>query len=145
MEKRTLGLLGLCLLAVYLWGCGGTSQHQKAIVEAIQKFSKGADTRDVQKIQRVLHEKSHQYFLAKGNLMNITQKAYLALLKEKKIGGEERALKIESIDVTGTIASAKVTMVSNKLRFDNYMTLMRIGARWKIVSNVLKLTPRKAS
>jgi hypothetical protein len=49
---------------------------------------------------------------------------------------------IESIDIAGNAASAKIILDYPNVRFVDYMTLLKIGGEWKIVSKVFYAEPK---
>ena len=54
--------------------------------------------------------------------------------------GRKRA--IESVDVAGTAASARIVLDYPTVRFVDYMTLLKIDGEWKIVSKVFYAEPK---
>jgi len=142
MKKQLFLLVAVCCVGFAGCASTNTSPQKASISKIIQDFSDGADKREVERVASAFYNKSNQFFMSKGNVVKLPMKQYLALLKNKKIGGVKRKLVIHSIDVTGEIASAKVTMHGAKYRFDNYITFMKVSGKWKIVNNVLKLTKK---
>lgn len=114
-------------------------ENQK-IEKTIQAFAQGADQQDADQVSSALHPQAQQYFTNEQGLNVLPTPKYVELLREKKIGGNPREVKIHQIDVTGDIASAKVRFSGEKASFENYMTLMKFGEDWKILSNVLSVT-----
>lgn len=110
-------------------------KDKTAIIEAIENFAQGADNQNPERVAQSLHPQSWQYLPSKEGVMAFSQEQYLGMLKAKKIGGTERTMDVESIDITeGYIASARVRLQKGERVFLHQMGLMKVDASWKIMS-----------
>ena len=50
---------------------------------------------------------------------------------------------IESVDVTGNAAQAKIVLDYPTARLTDYMTLLKIDGQWKIVNKIFHSEPRR--
>ncbi len=144
MKKTWIGLWLFMGLAVS--GCASTSNRipDSAVKRTVEQFASSVASRDVVRMAAVLHKDSRQYAWFKGKLMKIPKGAYLGLLQAKKIGGPGRTLQIHSVDVLGNLASVKISLVGKKASLDYYMSLMKMEGKWQIMSNVMRVAPRKS-
>ena len=114
-------------------------QDEAAIKAAIQYFVQGADSQDTQKLAKVLHHESQQFYIGADGLVRLPRSTYFTLIDEKKIGGTPRKLNIDSINVNGNLAVAKVEVWNEYARFENYFSLMKVDNSWQIVSVILQM------
>ncbi len=114
--------------------------EDQAVEATVRQFVQGADEQNVEQVANVLSSKAEQFYMGPDGLVNLPTLNYLQLLQEKQIGGTKRQLAIEQVSITDTIATAKVVIDSEKVRFDNYFSLMKIEEKWQILSIVLKRT-----
>ncbi len=106
-----------------------------AILEAITNFAQGADNQDPDRVAQALHAQSWQYLPSKEGVMAFNQEQYLGMLKAKKIGGTERTMTVEAIDITeGYIASARIRLQKGDTVFLHQMGLMKVDNAWQIMS-----------
>lgn len=135
--------LTLSLLLAAAPSPGDDQDGRAAIVEAIENFAGGADARDAERIARSLHPRSWQYMPAAEGLRSFNQEQYLALIRAGKIGGQERELTIEAIDISeGYLASARVELRAGSRVFLHHMGLMKVDGTWQILS-ILTLVGRE--
>lgn len=108
-----------------------------AITAVIDDYSKGADTHDAERTGRALHENSWQHVFFPDGPRTFNKETYLQLIKAKRIGGDNRAVTIEHIDITeGTSASAKVILTGTERVFVHYIGLLKVSGQWYIMSTV---------
>ena len=141
MIKRSV-LLSVAALLCFSVLQAGEKAEKKAIKKTIEDYLVGIDHHDVEKVKKTMHAQ-HIHFVTIGDqLRAIDRPTYLGLLEQKKIGGQQRTHKYESIDVTaGDTASAKVKSSTDKGTFVQYLTLMKVDENWQIVSIGTKVVP----
>lgn len=114
-------------------------QGEDEVKQAVTSFEKAIDTKNVSSLQQILANNASISTLNKIN-NNFTQVAasdYISSVKSGKIGGWERNLTINSVDVNDKIAMAKVELTDAKLKQVEYITLMNVGGSWKVVNSAL--------
>ena len=115
----------------------GTDAEEAAIRAAIENYAKGADAQDAARIARSLHPESTQYLFTGQGVTAFGQAQYLGLIENKRIGGKDRTIEIESIDVTEeALAAAKVILTHDDRVFLHYMGLLKLDGAWQIMSIV---------
>lgn len=142
---QILSMVGLCVVASTGFASVTADKltDSEAVNFAVHEFADGADAQDTAKVAKVLHAESMQYYMAPDGLKKIPQPVYLNLLKAKKVGGKPRTVKIHSVEVKGTIASAVATFDGGVASFDNLISLIKIKDDWQILSVVLRFVPKK--
>ncbi len=116
------------------------------ISDAIHLFVKGADQRDLKKIESVLHPQFRAVvnrLFGSADVTVMNRALYLDLLKQEKIGGDDRTIKIKSIDLEGNNAVVKATFLGKETRFDTYIQLVKdTEGKWWLVSDMPSITKR---
>ena len=115
-----------------------------AVKQTIEKYAKSTDDKDGNGVQSVFHKEAVVYsvnqFNSKVTEMSLAE--YVDEIKKGKFGGWERSLSIEEVNVYGSTAVAKVTLKDSKLKQTEFLSLVKMGNDWKIVS--CSLTREKA-
>lgn len=110
------------------------------IEQAIIDFVKGGDESNVELLNKVLHQDfivNSYNFMGTNTVKNISKEEYLSNIREGKFGGKPREMKIESIDISGTIAMIKLHIESSDKFFVTYNSLvLDIDKEWKIINNL---------
>lgn len=110
------------------------------ITQTIHDFSTGVDKGNVKQTAGTLHSEFraivNRLFGAK-EVSVMSRNLYLDLLKQGKIGGDTRTVKVHSINVTDNVAVARVTFTGKELVFHTFMQLIEdeLG-NWLIISDM---------
>lgn len=117
------------------------------IATAIHEFASAADQRDLKKMDQVLHKdyRSVVNRLFGSKEVSIMDKAlYLDLLKQEKIGGDQRTVEINSIDMIGNNAVAQVTLNGKELIFLTFIQLVKdTNDQWLVISDMPKIDKKE--
>ncbi|MCA9664130.1 MAG: nuclear transport factor 2 family protein [Myxococcales bacterium] len=140
--KTRSALLALLLLAAASAPAhaGSSSGERRALRALLAKYNSSAEHRDVGAMASVLHERYRLTVKMGAKLLVIDKKAYLNMLRAKKLGGEKRAMNVASIDVTGNVGHIKVRFTGRKARFVEYLSLLRDGQGWRILGSTAQIT-----
>ncbi|MEM9887118.1 MAG: nuclear transport factor 2 family protein [Bacteroidota bacterium] len=112
----------------------------EAIIQAVELFSDSADKRNVKAMETIMHADfraivNRVFGSAEVSIMD--KSLYLDLLKQGKLGGEEREVTIESIHLEGHNALVKATLEGKELRFITFMQLVKAtSGEWKVISDM---------
>lgn len=119
--------------------CNAQSPEEKAIKETIVGFSKAGDKNDATKLATYLDD---NYRIIMNRLFGskdvsiMTKDVYLEKIRTKEYGGDTRKVKIESITLNGSTATAKVSFVGSKMTFVSVILLVKDGNNdWKLVGD----------
>lgn len=140
MKTLLLGTV-LCLAIGNSYGnINPKTNPAKAIIEAVEAFVKSADQQNVAKMEKILHKDFRALLnrLFGGKDLSVTNKeTYLSLLEAKKIGGDDRKVIINSIDIKGPNAYVQATFQGEKLIFNTYLLLVENeDGGWQIVNDM---------
>jgi Putative lumazine-binding len=122
------------------------AQDASAVEQTITRFIHAGDTRDVDSLQEILHEGFRT--VAPGQTASleiriIPKEKYLELLRDKKIGGDERTLHILSVDIENNRASAKAETTGKAVIFQSYYHLLKTSeGHWQLINDFTVVVPR---
>jgi hypothetical protein len=109
----------------------------KAIVE---NFVKATETRDVFALDTLLNENFRvvaNQFPTPDKITVLPKSAYLQLMKEGKLGGDNRTIRVLDVDILQHIAFMKVELKSGKTIFTSYMTfILNTSNRWQLINDM---------
>ena len=116
------------------------SDVQTEVREVIELFVKAGDARNTEHLDVILHD---HFRVVANQLMGsaainiITKAQYLTLIREGKLGGDIRILDIQSLDVIGNNASAKVKITGKTLTFESFYHLIQNNkGHWQLVQDL---------
>jgi len=116
------------------------NSDQQKVKNVATQFSQYADQQDVTAMSSILNEQYHTYLnrlMGGTQVKTLDKTTYLQMLKDKKIGGDDRKVTIESIDISGNNASVKIRMEGKKLNFASYLLLAKAeSGDWQIVADM---------
>lgn len=120
-------------------------QGEDEVKQAVSTYVKAVDTKNVSNLQQVLLPNATFSSLNKinNNFTQVPASDYIASVKAGKIGGWERNLSINSVDVSENIATAKLELTDARLKQVEYVTLMKVDGSWKIVNSALTVEKKK--
>ncbi|MEL6863077.1 MAG: nuclear transport factor 2 family protein [Bacteroidota bacterium] len=116
---------------------GNDLQQINALVHA---FVQGADERNVQQMDKVLHPEFRAVvnrLMGSEELSLMTKNLYLDLLKKGSIGGDKRTVYIEAIQIENNNAVVRATFKGEKLVFNTFLQLVKAAdGQWSIISDM---------
>jgi hypothetical protein len=122
------------------------SQTDDAGVRAcIEFYFRGHATGDGENFRRAFHPDAKLFFIRDGKVTQWTLEEYAGRASGKPAPDEaKRKRRIESIDITGDAATAKIVLEYPEVTFTDYMSLLKIGDEWKIVNKSFYAARRPA-
>lgn len=121
-------------------GFSQKSSDEKMVSKIVHQFAASADKQDAVKMEKILDTQYravlNQLFGSKEvSVMDKT--AYLQMIRDKKIGGDNRKVEILAIDITHNNAAVKARFTGTELNFQTYLFLAKdTHGQWKIVSDM---------
>jgi Putative lumazine-binding len=117
------------------------AQTDKASIEqVVNQFAKAGDQRDVTQLKTLLHD---EFRLAMNRLFGsetvtlLTKEAYIKMMEDGKLGGDDRTVQILSVDITQNNAAVKVALKGKALTFQSYYHLVKNGAgQWQLINDL---------
>lgn len=116
---------------------------KQAARTAVETYLHGLKFNDVESLKRVfLPDVKLQWIKRDGTLGQLTQEDWYKTFAASAGKEEEGTLRVESLEVTDDIASAKVLETYPKSVYVDYISLIRIQGRWWIAGKVYTSHPR---
>jgi metallo-beta-lactamase class B len=81
-------------------------------------------------------------FVDKGELKEWTRDEFAKRFQQPAADEYRRVRRVESLDVTGTAASAVLTLNYPQVEFTDHLSLLKIGGQWKIVGKIFSAEHR---
>ena len=125
------GLLGAAPLA------SQQSADEAGVRAALNHYIQGHATGDGSHMKLAFHPNANLYFIRDGKYAERTGADYAAGFSGRPPADEaQRKRRIESVDISGTAAQAKIVLEYPGVTFTDYMTLLKIDGEWKLVAKV---------
>jgi hypothetical protein len=139
---RSLLLLAALTIAAPAFAQGKDEAGARA---AVDHYLAGHATGSPDEFRAAFHPKAMLYWNRDGAFAERTSADYIAGAPGKPAADEaQRRRSIESLDVTGNAAIAKVVLDYPSVKFTDYLSLVKADGEWRIVNkifNVERKTP----
>ena len=120
-----------------------SSADEAAVREAVNHYLLAHSTGDGNHIKNVFHPELKMFFFRDGEIRFRPGPEYIAGFSGKPAADEaQRKRRIESVDITGTAAMAKVILDYPQATLTDYFQLVKVNNEWKIVSKIFHSEPK---
>ena len=120
--------------------------EKDAVRVPLDNYLKGHATGDGEYMKKAFHTEGNLVFIRDGKYTTRSFTEYIAGFTGKPAADEDkRKRSIESIDIAGNVATAKIILDYPSVRFVDYMTLLKINGDWKIVNKSFYAEPKAAA
>lgn len=114
-----------------------------AVRAPLEAYLRGHATGLAHEFRPAFHPDAQLWGMRNGALIRMTAEQYIARASGSPAADEsQRRRWIESIDVTGDTAVAKIVLDYPTVLFTDYMALSRIDGRWVIVNKMFQAEPK---
>ena len=138
MKKIALLLaLTLAAVAAVVWDQESRAQNSEeaAVRAAIEHYFRGHATGQGEHFRKVFHPDAKLFAVRDGKYWTLTSEEYITRAAGKPAADEaQRKRTVESVDIAGNAAFAKVVLDYPAVRFTDYMSMLKIDGEWKIVN-----------
>ena len=122
----------------------GQASDKDAVRVPLENYIKGHATGDGEFMRKAFHTEGNLIFIRDGKYSTRSFADYIGGFTGKPAADEAgRKRSIESIDVAGNAASAKIVLDYPTTRFVDYMSLLKINGEWKIVNKIFYAEPKQ--
>jgi hypothetical protein len=112
-------------------------QDDEGVRAAIEHYLRGHATGDAAHMRLAFLPTAHIEGIREGRFTSWMLDEYCALFTGEPAEDEAtRRRTIDAIDVSGTAASAKATLVHGATTFADYFVLLKVDGAWKIANKV---------
>ncbi|MDM7922430.1 MAG: nuclear transport factor 2 family protein [Pyrinomonadaceae bacterium] len=137
----------LILFAIFAFSVAASAQdtEKEAVRVPLENYIKAHATGNGDYARKAFHTDGNMTFVRDGKFTARSFADYIAGFSGKPAADEsQRRRSIESIDVAGNSAVARIVLDYPAVRFVDYMTLLKIDGEWKIVNKTFFAEPKKA-
>jgi hypothetical protein len=129
-------LMLIAAVAAAVWtGARAEGADEAAVRAAVEHYFRGHATGQGEHFRKVFHPESKLFAVREGKFWQLTSEEYIARSPGKAPADEaQRRRTVESVDVTGNAAVAKVVLDYPAVRFTDYMSLLKVDGEWRIVN-----------
>lgn len=114
-----------------------------AVRAPLEAYLRGHATGLADEFRPAFHPDAQLWGMRNGVLIRMTADQYISRASGSPAADEaQRRRWIESIDVTGDTAVAKIVLDYPTVLFTDYMALSRIDGRWVIVNKMFQAAPK---
>jgi hypothetical protein len=141
MRKLTLSLAIVFVLAAI----SIAQNPEEALVRVpLENYLKGPATGDGEYMKKAFHTDGQLIFIREGKYTTRSFAEYIAGMSGKPAADEAKRKRfIESVDIAGNAATARIILDYPTTRFVDYMALLKINGEWKIVNKTFYAEPKK--
>lgn len=147
MKKLAL-LLAFAAGALFIWlpgslTVGAQNAEEAAVRQAIEHYFRGHATGQGEHFRKVFHPDAKLFAVREGKYWQLTSEEYIARAPGKPPADEaQRKRSIESVDISGNAAIAKIVLDYPQTRFVDYMSMLKIDGEWRIVNKTFYAEPK---
>ena len=121
------------------------NQEKESAKIPLNNYLQGHITGNPEFIRKAFYKDARIMAFRDGKLTNLSVEDFATRFSGKPANDEaERKRSIESIEVSGTAAIAKIVLDYPTIKFVDYMSLLKIDGEWKIVNKSFYAEPKQA-
>lgn len=137
-----LGLIAVAALATWQ-AVRAQNAEETAVRQALEHYMRGHATGQGEHFRKIFHPDAKLFAVRDGKYWQLTSEEYIARASGKPADDEaQRKCRIETVDVTGNAAVAKIVLEYPTVKFTDYMSLLKIDGEWKIINKTFYAEPR---
>lgn len=127
----------------FAWHIEAQKAEMSAVKLPLENYLKGHATGNPEFFRKAFHTEGKLIFIRDGKYMTRTFEEYINGSSGKPAADEDqRKRSIESIDIAGNAATAKIVLDYPAVKFTDYMTLLKIDGEWKIINKTFYAEPK---
>lgn len=140
-----LAALALALCSAAWVRARDAGAEETAVRRAIDHYFQGHATGNGEEYRKVFHPDAKLFFIRDGKLTQVTSEEYISRATGKPPADEgKRKRSVESIDISGNAAVAKLLLDYPDAKIIDYMSLLKIDGEWKIINKTFYVERRGA-
>lgn len=137
-------LISSVLFLVMLPGAQAQGPDEEGVRLVIEQYFRGHSTASADEMRKAFMPTAHIEGIRSGTFVSWTVEEYCANFKGKPAADEAaRKRTIDSVDVSGSAAMVKATLVHGATTFTDYFVLLKDNGEWRIANKVYSSRPTK--
>lgn len=146
MRRSTRTGLAAASLAVMLslgWALAPRQDEEAGVRAALEHYLQGHATGLGAHFAQAFHPEAKLFWVQDDTLGQRTSAEYIAGASGRPAADEgQRKRSIEWIDITGNAAMAKIVLDYPRVKFTDYMSLLKVDDEWRIVNKTYLREPK---
>jgi Putative lumazine-binding len=144
MRKVILLITAIVILATVAWQPSAAQNSEEAAVrKALEHYLQGHATGSADEHRKAFHTEMRMSFVREGKLNHRTLEEYVAGATGKAADDEAKRKRwIESVDIAGNAAIAKLVLDYPSARITDYMSLLKVDGEWRIIGKIFHAEPK---
>jgi hypothetical protein len=119
------------------------TSDEEGVRTALNQYFRGHATSDAAEMRKAFLPTAHIEGI-RGKFVSWTVEEYCSRFSGKPAADEaSRKRTIDSVDVSGTAAMARATLVHGATTFTDYFVLLKVDGEWKIANKVYSSRPTR--
>ena len=134
------------LLFVFAMTVAAQATDKEAVRIPLENYLKGHATGEAEYFKKAFHTEGNLIWMRDGKVMTRSFAEYIGGATGKPPADEAKRKRwIESVDVSGNAAMAKIILDYPTVKFVDYMSLLKINGEWKIINKSFYTEPKAAT
>lgn len=148
-SKKSMKYLILVLAFISIFTVNSFSQtdEKAAVLVPLENYIKAHATGDPEFARKAFYTEGSMTYVRDGKYVSESFDSFIKRAFTGKPAADEEKRKagrrIESIDINGNAAAARIVLDYPAVKFVDYMTLLKINGEWKIVNKSFYAEPKK--
>jgi hypothetical protein len=118
------------------------TSDEEGVRAVVKQYFRGHATDSPVEMRRAFLHTAHVEGIREGRFTSWTVDEYCALFKgEPAVDETSRKRTIDAVNVSGTGAMARATLVHGRTTFTDYFVLLKVNGEWKIANKVYSARP----
>jgi hypothetical protein len=137
LKMKKFAILSFIFLGIFTvyFGENVLADEKDAARVPLENYLKGHATGNPEFIRQAFHKDARIMAFRDDKLLNLSVEEFAGRFNGKAADDEaQRKRAIESLDISGNAAIAKIVLDYPTVKFVDYMTLLKIDGEWKIVN-----------
>ena len=142
MTVRSIAVVTVVVALLGTQGMVAQGGEEAGVRAAINQYLRGHATGAADEMRKAFLPTAHIEGIREGKFVSWTVDEYVSRFTGKPAADEAtRKRTIDSVDVAGTAAMARATLVHGQTTFVDYFVLLKVDGQWKIANKVYVVNP----
>ena len=142
MRDRRLVFAIVCGTALLVARASTQGAEEPAVRTALNQYLRGHATGNGDEMRKAFLPTAHIEGIRDGQFVSWTVDEYVSRFDGKPAADEaSRRRTIDSVDISGTAAMARATLVHGATTFVDYFVLLKVDGQWRIANKVYSSAP----
>jgi hypothetical protein len=117
---------------------------EKAVRAVVNQYFRGHATGSPDEMRKAFHRTAHIEGIREGKFVSWSAEQYSSGFSGKPAADEAaRKRTIDSVDISGSAAMVRATLVHGQTTFTDYFVLLKDNGEWRIANKVYSSRPTK--